>query len=142
MKKAEKKKLLEQALEVNPGNEEARKALDDLSGPSKYNSQKTEIDGIIFDSKKEAAYYYELKLRRMAGEITEVELQPKFVLMEGFEKNGKTYRPITYHADFLVTLTDGTQEVIDVKGYKTEKFRIKQKLFERRYPELNLKLIE
>ncbi len=142
MKKAEKKKLLEQALEANPQNEEARKALEDLRGPSKYSSQKTEIDGITFDSKKEAAYYYELKLRKLAGEITEVELQPKFVLMEGFKKNGKTYRPITYHADFLVTLADGTQEVIDVKGYKTEKFRIKQKLFERRYPELSLKLIE
>jgi hypothetical protein len=108
---------------------------------SKYKNRKTTLDGIEFDSQKEANHYAKLKLLQKAGEIEKIELQPEFELLPRFKKNGKTYRPIIYIADFKVTYADGTVEVIDVKGYKTEVFRLKQKMFEYKYPEYSLKIV-
>ncbi|MBF2485200.1 DUF1064 domain-containing protein [Listeria welshimeri] len=100
---------------------------------SKYNAKKVVIDNITFDSKAEAAYYQQLKLLKMTGEVVSFDLQPEFVLQESFRKNGKLYRAIKYKADFLVLYKDGHEELIDVKGMLTKEFRIKQKLFELRY---------
>ena len=61
---------------------------------SKYKNKKTQIDMYVFDSTKEAKRYRELKLLEMAGEISNLELQPRFLLQESFRKNGKTYRKI------------------------------------------------
>lgn len=110
--------------------------------PSKYGSRKIEVDGHVFDSKREAAYYQELKLRKRVGEIKDFKLQPEFLLLEGFTKNGKRYRPIKYIADFKVIYPDGRVEIVDVKGVRTKEFQIKRKLFEYRYPELTLKIVE
>lgn len=109
---------------------------------SKYNNQKTIVDGIEFDSKKEAEYYCQLKLLKKAGEIKEIGLQPRYELQPGFEKNGVKYRPITYVADFVITNNDGTTEVVDIKGVETQVFKIKQKLFEYMYPDKSLKVIK
>lgn len=100
---------------------------------SKYNAKKVVIDDIKFDSKAEAAYYQQLKLLKMTGEVVSFDLQPEFVLQESFRKNGKLYRAIKYKADFLVRYKDGHEELIDIKGMLTKEFRIKQKLFELRY---------
>ncbi|ENZ3933445.1 DUF1064 domain-containing protein [Listeria monocytogenes] len=100
---------------------------------SKYNAKKVVIDNVKFDSKAEAAYYQQLKLLKMSGEVVSFDLQPEFVLQESFRKNGKLYRAIKYKADFLVLYKDGHEELIDVKGMLTKEFRIKQKLFELRY---------
>lgn len=100
---------------------------------SKYNAKKVVIDNIKFDSKAEAAYYQQLKLLKMSGEVVSFDLQPEFVLQESFRKNGKLYRAIKYKADFLVRYSDGHEELIDIKGMLTKEFRIKQKLFEMRY---------
>ena len=56
------------------------------------------------------------------------------MLQEAFEKNGKKYRRIDYKADFEIHKLDGTIEVVDVKGVETEAFKIKKKLFEKKYP--------
>lgn len=109
---------------------------------SKYNNQKTIVDGTEFDSKKEAEYYCQLKLLKKAGEIKEIGLQPRYELQPGFEKNGVKYRPITYVADFVITNNDGTTEVVDIKGVETQVFKIKQKLFEYMYPDKSLKVIK
>ena len=109
---------------------------------SKYGNIRTEVDGIKFDSKKEAEYYCQLKLLKQAGEIRDFGLQPKFVLQEGFEKDGKKYSPITYYADFVVDNLDGTTDIIDIKGVETQVFKIKQKMFEYKYPDKNLKVIK
>lgn len=109
---------------------------------NKYNNQKTIVDGIEFDSKKEADYYIHLKLLKKAGEIKDIGLQQRFVLQPGFEKNGVKYQPITYIADFVITNNDGTTEVVDVKPsktFKTQVYRIKKKMFEYKYPELTIK---
>lgn len=107
---------------------------------NKYHNQKIVVDGITFDSKDEAKYYEVLKIRKAKGEILNFELQPQFILQEGFRKSGKAYRPITYKADFRVYKLDGASYVVDVKGILTDVFNIKLKLFNARYDE-ELKLV-
>lgn len=109
---------------------------------SKYRNRKTTIDGITFDSKAEARRYAELKLLERAGEIKDLELQPKYRLLDGFKKNGKVYRPIDYIADFKYVDREGKTIVEDVKGKRTEVFNIKKKLFEKKYPELEIKIVK
>lgn len=105
----------------------------------KYNAQRTEVDGIMFDSKAEALYYQELLLLKRAGEVIDIQLQPRFILQDSFTKNGKKYPKVEYVADFLVTYGDGRQEVIDVKGFKTPVYKLKRAWFEGKYPELTIK---
>ena len=109
---------------------------------SKYNNKKVIVDGIKFDSKKEAEYYCQLKLLKQAGKIKDIGLQQRFVLQPGFKKNGVKYQPITYIADFVITNNDGTTEVVDIKGVETQVFKIKKKLFEYMYPDLSLKVVK
>ncbi len=100
---------------------------------SKYGNRKTVVDNITFDSAAEAKYYVQLKWLKQAKQIKEFKLQPKFLLQEAFKKNGKTFRKIEYKADFKVYRTDGTIEIVDIKGAITKEFAIKRKLFERKY---------
>lgn len=97
-------------------------------------AKKVEIDGIQFDSILESRYYSKLKKDKEQGLISDFKLQPKFMLLEGFKKNGKTWRSITYSADFEVLHNDGRVEIIDVKGAPpTQVFEMRRKLFEQRY---------
>lgn len=101
---------------------------------SKYSNKKVICDRYKFDSKKEANYYLELKMLQKAGLIKDLELQKTFVLQPSFKLNGKTRRQITYKADFTyISTSDNIQHVIDVKGFKTEVYKIKKKLFEYKY---------
>lgn len=68
---------------------------------NKYKNHKTQIDRYVFDSVAEGRRYRELKILERAGEITDLQLQPHFLLQESFKKNGKTYRKIEYIADFM-----------------------------------------
>jgi hypothetical protein len=108
----------------------------------KYGAQRTEIDGITFDSKSEASYYSQLKLLQRAGEVKDIILQPRFTLLESFKKNGKKFRGIEYVADFWVTYKDGRREIIDVKGKKTELYIVKRKWFESKYPDLTIREVQ
>lgn len=106
---------------------------------SKYHARKTVVDGITFDSKLEAQRYSELKLLEMTGEIEGLTLQPEYVLIPSFKKNGKTYRKTVYRADFrYVDRATGKEIVEDVKGYRTPEYRLKKKLFEWRFPGLTI----
>ena len=96
---------------------------------TKYRANKTSVDGHTFDSKKEAEYYCNLKMRLQANDIKGFCLQPIFMLAPGLK-----YKP-----DFIVFNNDDTTEVIDVKGYKTKEYIAKKKVFEDKY---NLKLTE
>jgi hypothetical protein len=106
----------------------------------KYRNRKTTIDGITFDSKGEANRYCELKLLQRAGEISNLTLQPKYILQESFKKGKKTHRAITYIADFQYQ-ENGKTIVEDFKGVETEVFRIKKKLFEKRYSQYELRIV-
>lgn len=68
---------------------------------NKYRNKKVIVDDYIFDSIQESRRYKELKLLLRAGEISNLQLQPRFLLQEGFKKNGRTYRKIEYVADFM-----------------------------------------
>jgi len=94
---------------------------------NKYRAKKTTVDGIKFDSKKEAARYCELKQLERIGEIERLELQPKFELLPPFVCGGKKIRGIVYRADFSY-YRDGARVVEDVKGFKTKEDRVKKKI--------------
>lgn len=100
---------------------------------AKYGNKKVIRDGITFDSAMEAKYYEHLKKLQAQGIVTSFELQPRFVLLPKFEKNGKKYREIGYTADFTVYYADGYTEVVDIKGMVTQQFELRKKLFEYRY---------
>lgn len=107
---------------------------------NKYGNRKVEMDGVVFDSVAERNRYVELKLLLAAGAISDLELQPRFELQPSFKREGKTVRRIEYVADFAYT-ENGQRVVEDVKGYETEKFQIKQKLFWFTYPDVELRII-
>lgn len=107
---------------------------------NKYRNKKVIVDDYVFDSIQESRRYKELKLLLKAGKIKDLELQPRFLLQESFKKNGKTYRKVDYIADFKY-IKNGKTIVEDVKGIQTDVFKLKHKLFERKYPELELKII-
>ena len=108
---------------------------------NKYRNKKVQFNGITFDSKAEETRYKQLLLMQKANYITDLELQPRFLLQESFKKNGKTYRKIEYIADFMYE-EKGKVIIEDVKGMETKEFKIKRKLFEYKYPDLELKLIK
>lgn len=109
-----------------------------MKGQHKYGARKTVIDGYTFDSKAEANYYRQLKLLQKAGEVKQIELQPTYELQPKFKRHGKSVQSINYKADFLVTYADGRQEIIDVKGHRTSVYLLKKKMFEFRYPDLQI----
>ena len=115
----------------------------------KYGNIKITVDGIQFDSKREAARYQELKLLERAGVISFLQRQTKFQLIpdqhapsnavytkgprKGQRKPGKLLeKECSYIADFCY-IQNGETVVEDAKGYRTEVYRIKKKLMLERY---------
>lgn len=103
----------------------ATAAMPAVSGPttSKYRSRRTVVDGISFDSKREAARYNELKLLRQAGRVLWFIMQVPFRLPGGTR----------WYADFLVVWGNGSITVEDTKGFKTETYRVKKREVEAAY---------
>ena len=108
---------------------------------SKYNNRKTIVDGITFDSRDEALYYEALKDMKEKRLIKDYELQPKYLLQESFAKDGKRYRAMYYIADFRVINNDDSFCIVDIKGMLTTEFKIKMKLFNYIYRDIELRLI-
>ena len=94
---------------------------------SKYNACKTIIDGIEFDSRREAKRWKELRQLEDIGEIRGLKRQVVFEVIPRFKLNGKTYRPTNYVADF-VYYENGITVVEDCKGFRTPEYRLKKKL--------------
>ena len=111
---------------------------------NKYGSKKVEVDGIVFDSKKEAKRYQELLLLEKAGEIMDLRRQVKYVLIpaqyetiERYSKTGKRLKDskrciekeCSYYADFTYfDVNIDTLVVEDTKGMRTKDYIIKRKL--------------
>ena len=113
---------------------------------TKYNAQKCVVDGITFDSRKEANRYCELRLLEKGKVISDLELQKKFVLIptqyaieERYGKNGKRLkdgkilleREVAYFADFCYTLNETGETIVeDAKSpiTRTPEYKIKRKL--------------
>ncbi len=101
---------------------------------NKYKNKKVIYDGITFDSKKEGAYYLKLKLLEEKGIINDLKLQKEYILQESFKLNNKTYRKISYKADFEYFSTiDNKIHVVDTKGFKTKEYLLKKKMLAYKY---------
>jgi hypothetical protein len=90
----------------------------------KFNAHATFADGIRFDSKKEARYYEELKIRQRVGEVVFFLRQVPFHIS----------KDVTYRVDFQEFHADGTVHFVDVKGMQTKDFIMKKKIVEHQYP--------
>ena len=93
---------------------------------SKYKAVKTEVDGITFDSKKEAKRYIQLRALERSGVISELGFQPRFDIIVNGTKCG------FYKADFEY-IEDGKRVIEDVKGFKTPIYNLKKKLVKALY---------
>lgn len=103
-------------------------------GRSKYRAKKTVVDGITFDSRKEADRYLVLKGMEEDGSIDDLRRQVRYELIPAFDVDGKHYRPVFYVADFVYVDKETGKEVVeDVKGVRTDVYKLKSKLFARRY---------
>lgn len=93
---------------------------------NKYGNAITHVDGVRFDSKREATYYEQLKLRKIAGEVSYWLRQVPIHLPGGTR----------LVVDFLVFFVDPARapEYVDVKGRETPAFRIKRREIEHHYP--------
>jgi len=101
-----------------------------ISRRSKYNAKPTYVDGIRFDSKREARRYKELTLLLRIGEIRDLELQPKYDLMCNGQKIG------FYKADFRYVDQAGKTVVEDVKSGPTATpvYRLKKRILATQTP--------
>jgi hypothetical protein len=104
-----------------------------LRRPNKYRNVPVTLDNYRFDSKAEAARYCELKLLERAKEISDLTVHPRFPL----EVNGE--RICIYEADFSFR-ENGKLIVVDTKGYETDVFKIKAKLFRALHPDLDFRV--
>lgn len=101
---------------------------------NKYKNKKCVYNGIKFDSKKEMAYYIKLKMLEEKGKIKELELQKTYELQPSFKVNSKTYRKIIYKCDFsYVSTEDDKLHIVDTKGFRTEVYKLKRKMFAYKY---------
>ena len=102
---------------------------------NKYHNRKVTVNGITFDSQKEADRYLELMLLQKAGQIDRLKLQPEFTLQEAFTTPlGERVRAIKYRADFFYRrrVKEGPDTrwepvVEDVKGFRTKDYELKRK---------------
>ena len=97
---------------------------------AKYGNIKVTVDGITFDSRKEANRWAELKLLERAHVITDLQRQVTFVLIPKQVRDGYCVeRACTYKADFVYK-ANGKTVVEDAKSpiTKTREYIIKRKL--------------
>lgn len=104
---------------------------------SKYGARRTVVDGHAFHSAAEARRYSELRLLERSGEITNLELQPRFDLTVNGEKIG------FYKGDFRYFSrpkngVSGEYVTEDVKGIATPLYKFKMKLVRALYPEAKI----
>jgi len=105
---------------------------------TKYKNKKVELDGITFDSKREAQYYSQLLLLQKAGKVSDIECHPRYDI----NVNGR--RIGFYKADFrFMDLEQSRQRVVDVKSKATVTavFRLKAKLVEALYPGTEIEVV-
>lgn len=100
---------------------------------NKYRNKKVYYNGKTLDSKREAKHYIKLLWLQECGEITDLQTQVKFELQPHFKLNDKTIRAITYVADFTYYDRNGKYHVVDTKGFRTETYKVKKKLFEYKF---------
>lgn len=111
---------------------------------SKYNSCSLMINNEKIDSLMEAHYYIYLLTLLKENKIKGFTRQVPYILQEGYTNKftKKRIRKIEYQADFVVTNNNDIVSVIDVKGTKTDIFKLKEKMFGYVYPDLCLRCVK
>ncbi len=110
----------------------ARISVEQFRAKSKYKNVKVVRDGRTFDSKAEAARYDELLLLERIGKIDRLECQPVYVLQA---------KPrITYRGDYRY-YEQGREICEDVKGVETAVFRLKKRMFQCQFPNVELRIV-
>ncbi len=104
---------------------------------SKYKNKKTIVEGISFDSKREATYYLQYKVLEKFGKIKDLVLQERFPLVIDGKPvlirserypNGRT---ASYRADFsFYDVEQRKKRILDCKGVDTDLSRLKRALVE------------
>jgi hypothetical protein len=102
----------------------------------KYGNTKVHFDGQLFDSKGEANYYGELLLEKKAGLIKEIARQVRIPLVV----NGT--RVCFIVIDFRITYANGKVKYVEYKGYETDVYKLKRKLFQALYPEAEYEVVK
>lgn len=93
---------------------------------NKYRAKKIEVDGLTFDSKKEAARWFDLLNLQRAGVIVDLQRQVRFDLQgQHMPLASDKGRRLSYVADFVYR-RDGTQVIEDAKGFRTPEFKLKK----------------
>lgn len=100
-------------------------AKDVTTAPSKYHNRRVTIDGVLFDSIREAGYWQGLQAQAATGEITELRRQVIFPLLCPIEDRAAMVA--TYVADFTYRDRRGALHVVDVKGVRTAIYKLKRK---------------
>lgn len=108
---------------------------------NKYHNKHTTVDGYEFDSLAEAQRYNDLKIMERAGLISKLKIHPRYSLLHPYIKDNRRVRGIDYEADFSYT-QEGKEIAEDVKGVETEAFKIKRKLFDAKYPMIELRVVQ
>lgn len=115
--------------DLKPLKPSPRKGASTSPGSSKYQNDRTVLDGLKFDSKMEANRYAELVLLQRAGEITDLQVQQRFELVPAVRLAGakRITTAIDYVADFTYRKT-GTRIVVieDCKGARTRVYLMKR----------------
>lgn len=107
---------------------------------NKYGNKFAYVDGHVFHSIKEKNRYLELKLMERGDLICDIEIQPRFLLQEGFtDFSNKKHRPIYYFADFRYydnQLQNFVVEDVKSRGTLTAIYKLKKKMLLFTYPEI------
>ena len=105
---------------------------------SKYNSKKVSYQWLVFDSNVEMDYYRLLETMLVKKEISWIVIQPEYILTPSFEKNWIKYRPVKYIADFEYLDKKWVKKVVDIKWMATAEAKMKRKLFNFFYRDIEL----
>jgi Protein of unknown function (DUF1064) len=102
---------------------------------NKFGARKTEVDGILFDSKAEAERYGTLKLLERAKQVRGVTVKPEFAL----RINGTL---IGFYTPDFGYFEAGRQYMDDVKGVTTDESSLRMRVFMACYPEIRLRIVD
>lgn len=108
---------------------------------NKYNAVSVAFDGFHFDSIMESIRYKQLLLLEKCENIKNLQVHPQYELQPAYKKGQIKIRSINYEPDFIYTEGDKTIAE-DVKGKETDVFKLKRKMFEYIYSEIELRIIK
>lgn len=111
--------------EAQMGRETAKKG----TKKPKYNNTKESYGNLKFDSKKEKQRFEELIVMLEHGLISNLKLQHNFTLREGYTTpDGERVQGTVYKADFTYYDERGFFIIEDVKGVRTDVYKLKRKM--------------